>query len=211
VRVEAQTVHLFVFNGLADWEPSFAIAGINNPLFQRDPGRYRVSTVAPTTDPVTTMGGVRILPDLTLDQVSPAASALLILPGGESWEQGGNIEAIAKAAAFLTARIPVAAICAATLALARAGFLDNRLHTSNAPEYLRATGYRGASLYRVIPAIADGHLITASGMAPVDFAYQIFGLLQLYPDAALDAWYALFKTGDASKYYALAGKDGQPA
>jgi aryl carrier-like protein len=30
-------------------------------------------------------------------------------------------------------------------------------------------------------------------------------MLQLYQDPALDAWYALFKRGDASKYYALAG------
>jgi len=207
--MEAQTVHLFVFDGLADWEPAFAIAGINNPRLQREPGRYRVATVALTTEPVTTMGGVRIQPDRALDQVSAASGALLILPGGDSWEHGAHTEAIAKAAEFLAVGVPVAAICAATWALARAGFFDNRLHTSNSPEYLRASGYRGGSLYRKIPAIADGNLITASGAAPIDFAYQIFGLLQLYPDEALDAWYALFKHGDASKFAALAGAQAQ--
>ena len=75
------------------------------------------------------------------------------------------------------------------------------------PNTSKPTGYRGSSLYRNIPAIADGSLITASGVAPVDFAYQIFGTLQLYEDDALNAWYALFKHGDASKYYALAGAD----
>jgi putative intracellular protease/amidase len=203
--MEAETVYLFVFTSMADWEPSFAIAGINNPRFQREPGRYRVATVGLNTDIVTTMGGVRIQPDMTIDAIAPAGSAMLILPGGDAWEQGGNQEAIAKAAEFLAAAVPVAAICAATLALARASLLDNRIHTSNAPEYLKATGYRGRALYRNIPAIADGNLITASGVAPVDFAYQIFGMLQLYQDQALDAWYALFKHGDASKYYALPG------
>lgn len=29
-----QTVHLFVFDTLADWETGFAIAGINNPALQ---------------------------------------------------------------------------------------------------------------------------------------------------------------------------------
>ena len=203
--MEAETVHLFVFNSMADWEPSYAIAGINNPRFQRQPGRYRVATVGLTQDPVTTTGGVRIQPESALASISPDDSAMLILPGGEAWERGENAEAIAKAAEFLADEVPVAAICAATLALARAGFLDNRLHTSNAPEYLKASGYHGRSLYRDIPAIADDNLITASGIAPVDFAYQIFGRLQLYSDAALDAWYALFKRGDASKYYALAG------
>ena len=32
-----QLVHLFVFDSMADWEPAFAIAGINNPRFQRNP------------------------------------------------------------------------------------------------------------------------------------------------------------------------------
>jgi putative intracellular protease/amidase len=209
--MEAQTVHLFVFNGLADWEPAFAIAGINNPRFQQEPGRFRVATVGTTAEMITTMGGVRIQPDLALSELSPTASAILILPGGDIWELGENREAIEKAAEFLAIGIPVAAICAATLALARAGFLDNRLHTSNAPEYLKASRYRGSSLYRNIPAIADGNLITASGTAPVDFAYQIFGTLNLYTDAALNAWYSLFKSGDASKFYALAGAERAPA
>ena len=208
--MKAQPVHLFVFNGLADWEPSFAIAGINHPRLQREPGRFRVVTVGATTETVTTMGGVRIQPDLALDDLHPTASAMLIFPGGESWERDENRDAVAKAAEFLAMGIPVAAICAATLALARAGFLDNRLHTSNAPEYLKSTGYRGSSLYRNIAAIADGGLITASGVAPVEFAYQIFGTLQLYTDAALDAWYALFKHGDASKINALASPRVQP-
>jgi putative intracellular protease/amidase len=206
--MEPQTVHLFVFNGMADWEPSFAIAGINNPRFQREPGRFRVITVGIATDDVITMGGVRIQPDLALSDLTPAASAMLILPGGEGWERGENREAVEKASELLAIGVPVAAICAATLALARAGFLDNRLHTSNAPEFLKVAGYRGGSLYRNIPAIADGHLITASGTAPVDFAYQIFGTLQIYSDTALEAWYSLFKNGDPSKYYALAGAEG---
>ncbi len=207
--MEARTVHLFVFNGMADWEPAFAIAGINNPRFQREPGRYRVATVSGTSDSISTMGGVRIQPDLTLDHLQPASSVMLILPGGDAWERGEHPSAMHKAAELLAIGIPVAAICAATAALARAGFLDNRLHTSNSPEYLKATGYRGHALYRNIPAIADGHLITASGAAPVDFAYQVFGMLGLYNDAILDAWYALFRHGDSSKYAGLAGTAAQ--
>jgi putative intracellular protease/amidase len=209
--MEVQTVHLFVFNGMADWEPSFAIAGINHQRFQRDPGRFRVATVGTTSDSITTLGGLRVQPGLALTQLMPTASAMLILPGGDSWERGENQKAIEKVAEFLAIGIPVAAICAATLALARAGFLDNRLHTSNAPDYLKATGYRGRSLYRNIPAISDGNLITASGLAPVDFAYQIFGKLQLYSEPTLNAWYSMFRTGDASTAHALAAAEGQPA
>jgi putative intracellular protease/amidase len=199
--VTANVVHLFVFDSMADWEAAFAIAGINNPQFQLTPGRYRVTTVAASRETVTTVGGVRIQPDLVLDEVSPSASAMLILPGGQSWESGGNTGAVEKARQFAAAGVPVAAICAATLALARSGLLDDRAHTSNAREYLAASGYRGDGLYRDVPAIADRNLITASGLAAVDFAYQIFKVLELYNEPALEAWYALFKNGDASKYY----------
>jgi putative intracellular protease/amidase len=197
------TVHLFVFDTMADWEAAFAIACINNPQFQLAPGRYHVTTVGASKEMVTTIGGVRIQPEGLLADVSPNASAMLILPGGQSWESGSNTEAVKKAQDFVAAGVPVAAICAATLALARAGLLDDREHTSNAPEYLTASGYRGGGFYRHASAITDRNVITAAGIAPVDFAYQIFKTLNLYGDMALQAWYALFKNGDASKYHRL--------
>ena len=140
--MNGRLVHLFVFDTMADWEASFAIAAINNPQFQRLPGRYRVVTVGATLEPVTTMGGLRILPEVSLADVSPRNSAMLILPGGDQWETGGNADAVAKARAFCAGGVPVAAICAATLGLARAGMLDDFHHTSNSRAYLAASGYR---------------------------------------------------------------------
>ena len=198
------TVHLLVFDGMADWEPAFAIASIHNPQFQLRPGRFRIQTAARSLAPVKTMGGVRILPDVTIDEVSPAQSSLLILPGGQSWENGGNLEALERALAFVDAGVPVAAICAATLALARTGLLDDRLHTSNDAAYLASSGYRGARFYRNVPAITDSNVITASGLAPIEFAREISRLLELYAPATLEAWYSLYKHGDAKAFYDMA-------
>jgi putative intracellular protease/amidase len=198
------TVHLFVFDGMADWEAAIAIACIQNPQFQLRPGKHRVQTAARSLAPVKTMGGMRILPDLTIDEVCPAQSSMLILPGGQCWETGGNLEALERAHAFAEAGVPVAAICAATLALARIGLLDDRLHTSNEAAYLAASGYRGELYYRDVPAIADRNVITASGLAPVEFAYEIAQMLDLYSSSTLAAWYALYKHGDAAKFYDLA-------
>ncbi|MGH7579018.1 MAG: hypothetical protein ACREM9_02520 [Gemmatimonadales bacterium] len=41
------TVHLFVLDTLADWEPGFTVAGINNPDGQKAPGvtRYYAALV----------------------------------------------------------------------------------------------------------------------------------------------------------------------
>ena len=201
--MKQQTVHLFVFDTLADWEPGFAIAVLNKPAFQAQPGRYRVATVGVRKAPIVTIGGVTILPDLALDELTPEHSAMLILPGGDSWDQGANTEALDLAKRFLTAGVPVAAICGATSGLARAGILDNVQHTSNAREYLAATGYRGAALYQDQPAVTDGNVITANSTAPIEFAYQIFKKLDAHTTETLEAWYGLFKTGDAAYYGAL--------
>jgi len=199
-----RTVHLFVFDGMADWEAAFAIASIHSPRFQQQPGQYRVQTVGRSLAPVTTLGGVRILPDITIDELCPARSSLLILPGGELWESGGNLEALERASAFVDAGVPVAAICASTLALARIGLLDDRLHTSNDSAYLAASGYRGAGNYCDVPAVTDRGVITASGVAPLEFAVEIARLLDLYDTCTLEAWYALYKRGDAAKFHEMA-------
>lgn len=196
-----ETVHLFIFDTLADWEPGFAIAGINNPDGQKQPGRYQVRTVAPVREPIVTTGGIRILPDLSLGQLTPSDSAMLILPGGDSWDAGGNVDAVEKAREFLGAGIPVAAICGATAGLARGGILDTRKHTSNAAEYLAATGYNGGHLYQQADVVSDQDLITASAMKSLEFAREIFRRLDLYEPKLLEAWYGLFKTGDP-KFYA---------
>lgn len=204
--MEPETVHLFVLDTMADWEPGYAIAGINQPMYQTRPGRYTVRTVGLARGPVRTMGGVTLTPDLALDELTPQQSAMLILPGAATWEEGEHAAAAEKASEFLDAGVPVAAICGATAGLARRGVLDGRRHTSNAPEYLAAApGYAGQAHYIHEPSVRDGDLITASGTAPVHFARLIFERLNLYAPEVLDAWFTLYTTGDASAFYALQG------
>ncbi|NUT44646.1 MAG: glutamine amidotransferase [Thermoactinospora sp.] len=190
------TIYMGVYDGLSDWESGYVTAGL---------AEQRVVTAALTLDPVSTMGGLRILPDVLLSEVEPSGSAMLVLPGGEPWESGDSLAPFAaKAAAFLEAGVPVAAICGATLGLARAGLLDTRAHTSNAPFYLAmAEGYAGAERYVDSPAVTDGDLITAAAYAPVEFAREIFAKLEVYPPVVLDAWYRLFGKKDLSAWEVL--------
>jgi len=192
------TVHVVVFDGLSDWEIGHALSQLNAPMF--GPPRYVVRTVAASREPIVTAGGLRIVPDLSVDELRPADSALLILPGGGGWDSGGNSAAVRLASDFLAAGLPVAAICGATVGLARAGLLDTRRHTSNARAYLAATGYAGASLYQDEPVVQDQHLITASAMAHLEFARCILAQLQVYPPPLLEAWYGLFATQDPAYF-----------
>ncbi|MFZ6770754.1 type 1 glutamine amidotransferase family protein [Undibacterium sp. Di26W] len=197
------TVHLFVFDTMSDWEYGHLIAGLNNPQFQKTPGRFKVKTVSLNEKPIQTMGGLRVTPDLTLDKIKPGSSGMLVLPGGTAWDKKKNIEAAQLAADFLAKGTPVAAICGATAGLARTGLLDDVPHTSNSKEYIVATGYKGAAFFRNKPAVKSGNLITASAMSPLEFAREVFSALDAYSEATLAAWYSLYKTGNAKYFEAL--------
>ena len=75
------------------------------------------------------MGGLRVLPDLTLDKLKPTSSGMLVLPGGDAWDKKKNKATALMAAEFLAKEIPVAAICGATVGLARIGLLDDIPYT----------------------------------------------------------------------------------
>ena len=198
-----ETVHLAVYDTFADWETGFATAHLNKPAWHKTPGRFAVRTVGASTEPITTAGGMRIVPDGTLDELTPDGSAMLVLAGNDIWNTDAYAPFIAKTREFLDAGVPVAAICGATGGLALAGLLDDRPHTSNAKAFLESTGYRGAEHYRDEPAVTDGDLITASGTAPVDFARHIFARLDVYEPGVLESWYRLYGNNDPAGFYEL--------
>lgn len=100
--------------------------------------------------------------------------------------------------------MPVAATCAATVALARAGFLDRLRHSGDAREFLISTGYRGTAFYCGVPSISGNKAIAPSNVAPVDFARELFRMLNLYSTSPGEMRYAMFKHAEAAKSYVLA-------
>ncbi|UGT70453.1 glutamine amidotransferase [Nocardia gipuzkoensis] len=206
-----KTVHMAVYDTLADWEVGAATAHINKPSWHREPGTWQVRTVGLSAEPITTMGGMRIVPDVVLADLTPAGSAMLILPGAETWE-GPELDPFThKAREFVAAGVPVAAICGATFGLAKAGLLDTRKHTSNVAEFLLYSGYSGADHYVEAPAVTDGDVITASASAPFEFAREVLGRLGVYEPHVLDGWYRLFAHADPAGWAVLAEYDAQHA
>ena len=197
------TVHVAAYDTFVDWEIGYAIAHINKPLWHRQPGRFAVTTVGATRDPITTMGGMRIVPDTALDEVGPQDSAMLILAGSDIWSTDQFTPFADKARGFLDAGVPVAAICGATGGLALAGLLDDREHTSNAAEFLQGVGYAGGHLYRDEPAVTDRDLITASANAPVEFARAILERLEVFEPNVLASWFKLYGQRDPAGFYEL--------
>jgi putative intracellular protease/amidase len=88
----------------------------------------------------------------------------------------------------------VGAICAGAVALARAGVLEGRAHTSNDRAWLHghAPGYAGAERYVDSPrAVVDGRVVTAPGSAPGTFAAGVARLLAPDHGEEIEAFEAL--------------------
>ncbi|MEU7142256.1 type 1 glutamine amidotransferase family protein [Nocardia sp. NPDC046473] len=204
-----KTVHVAVYDTFADWEIGALTAHLNRTTWQREPGTWQTKTVGLTTDPITTLGGMRIVPELALADLTPAESSMLILAGADAWEGEELMPFADKAREFLDAGVPVAAICGATLGLARAGLLDTRRHTSNVREFLLYSGYAGADNYVEEAAVTDGDLITAGGTSPFEFAREALGRLGVYERHVLDGWYRLYGHSDPAGWAVLAEYEAQ--
>ena len=189
----ARRVGLFVFDDFADWEPAFALTGL------RRWGKRGVTVIGETPEPVTSMGGLRVTPDQGLTEVDPAGLELLLIPGGDRWETTDPPERLAALLATLEQRqIPIAAICGATVALARLGFFRERRHTSNGPDYLarHAAGYRTPSLYVDTLAVRDRRVISASGLGAIELAREIFAELEILKPSDLALYQRLYRGGE---------------
>jgi putative intracellular protease/amidase len=196
-----RTAHVALFDDLNDSEVGHLLVELHTGRFTGE--RFDVVTVAEGLEPITTMGGVRMVPDALLAGLDPGDSDLLVLPGGDMWDAGGGDAFAAVAERFLDAGVAVAAICGATAGLARAGLLDERDHTSAAAGYLAATRYAGGDRYIDQRAVVDGELITAGPQSPVQFARATLGRLGLADADTLDAYERLFDRGDASAFPVL--------
>jgi putative intracellular protease/amidase len=188
----SRAVHVLVFDGFADWEPAYALAEL------RRSGNRTVVAIGFNEKPVTSMGGLRVAPERAIADVRAADVELLILPGGDMWEgQYPRVAVEELLTSLISAAVPVAAICGATLAVAHAGLLNDRRHTSNMSSYLseHVPEYSGSARYDAALAVNDRGVITASGLGPVDFAREIFKELGVFSDSDEQLWFDMFKSG----------------
>jgi putative intracellular protease/amidase len=189
----SRSIHVLVFEGFADWEPAHALAEL------RRSGNRSIRTIGFRDAPVHSMGGVRVLPHSTLNDVQPADIELLLLPGGDLWSTGQyprpELEGLLHH--LVSTDTPIAAICGATIALARTGILNTRQHTSTMRSDLSAAGpaYTGSAFYRDALVVRDGRVITASGLGAVDFARAILRELGVFDAENEQLWFDMYKHG----------------
>lgn len=198
--------YLVVVDTLADWEIGYLCAELHSRRLFADPAAdFALRKVGVTGATVTSMGGTVHVPDLALADLALAPGDVLVLPGSERWDRPELRPVLELARDALDAGHYVAAICGAVEGLARVGALDRRRHTGNDPGSLKAAcpDYRGERLYRHEPAVRGGNLLTASGLAPLEFTAEVLKMLKVWRPETIRAWYQLHKTRKERWYHAL--------
>jgi putative intracellular protease/amidase len=183
--------YLLVFDGLADWEPAHAFCLIKKS------GKYEVLTAGFSRQAVISMAGLKITPDVTIDEVDAVNTGFFMLPGGDMWEKKSDEATEALLHRLHQENVLIGAICAATLEIARAGLTRATRHTSNAKSYLKSMvpNYHDDAFYVDELAVTDKNIITASGLGSIEFAHAAIRSLKLYNETDADTWYGMFKRG----------------
>lgn len=193
-------VHVFLHEGYADWELGHLLYELrshsNVPEVVKRPREVR--TFGMTAAPLRSCGGLLVTPDTSIETISADGTEALVLPGGLFWRDAelpalDRLVRDVRAAGGL-----VAGICAASGYLAQLGLLDDVAHTSNSLAFLRerAPGYVGAERYLDDDAVADGGIVTASGLCAVDFTAAVLRELDVYDPEVLEVWWRAFKLGE---------------
>lgn len=185
-----QKVYVMVFKEFSDWEAPYALWAI------AESDRFNIETVGFSKEPVKSKCGMRALPDVAIEEVTPEDAALFIVPGGDMWEQSfpATIDLFQK---LNEEDVPVAAICGATLEVIRAGLAREKQHTSNDLNYVKTfvPDYGDENFYVKEPAVTGGNLITANGLSPIEFGREVIKLLKIYNDQDAEKWFEACKTG----------------
>lgn len=179
--------------GFADWETALLNAGA------RDYYRLETRFATPGGEPVTSAGGLKVIPHLAIEEIKVDGVDAILVNGGNVWStpDAPDISEVLRSAH--AGGKTVGGICDGVMALARAGLLDNVRHTANGPESLPSTGYRGAAHYVGSPrAVLDRRIVTAPGTAPVSFMGAVFESLGL-------------RTGDLDFYLGLYAAEHEAA
>ena len=205
-------VYVYLIDSFADWEIGFLTAELKSRrYFKKNVPEVNVITVGNSSNQVTSMGGMKVQCDITIEELkvrmnnADSKNDMLVLPGSNAWLEQNKEVILGLASQWFCSGRNLTAICGATIALACIGLLDNIKHTSNNKGFLMqiCPSYKGEALYQNEPSVSEQNLITASGIAPLDFAFKVIEKLDVFADDTIMAWYNLYKTQDSNFFYDL--------
>ena len=164
--------------------------------------KYVNKVVAPTLEPVKSIGGFRTLPDYSFETM-PGDYAALVLIGGFGWSTPVADQVVPIVKQAIEKDKIVGAICNGASFMAKHGFLNSVKHTGNGLEQLKLWGgrnYTNPDGYVHTQAVADNKIVTANGSATLEFAKELLLLLENDTTERIGMYYQFNKLGFCSPF-----------
>ncbi len=165
--------------------------------------KYINKIVAPTFEPIKSIGGFTTLPDYSFETM-PGDYAALVLIGGFGWSTPVAEQIVPIIRQAIEKGKIIGAICNGASFMAKHGFLNSVKHTGNGPEQLKLWGgdnYTNPDGYIHAQAIKDKNIVTANGSAALEFAKELLLLLENDSPERVEMYYQFNKQGLCSLLY----------
>jgi len=152
----------------------FSVTRLDEAARREEPSPFEVLLVAETAEPVTATGGLRVIPDVTLDACPPLD--VLVVPGG--WGTRSEIKN-ERLLAWIGARgktvETLTSVCTGSMLLGQAGLLDGRHATTHwrALPWMRES-FPAVTVEEKLHVVEDGNVLTSAGIsAGIDMALRV--------------------------------------
>ena len=167
----------FIYEGFADFETSLTCTGLGG---LED---YEMVYIAYEKSPVVSSGGLAIIPDKLVSEISDTDDVEgLLIPGGSERILKPELDQLIKQ--LNEEKKLIAAICAGPEFLAKAGILTGIQYTASQPpqayEEKNEVDPFPRETYLETRVVQDGNIITTQGYAFVDFALKIWDWYNAY-------------------------------
>ncbi len=165
--------------------------------------KYRNKVVAPTLEPVRSIGGFFTLPDYSFDTLPDDYTALVLI-GGFGWSTPVAEQVVPIVRQAIEKGRIVGAICNGASFMAKHGFLNTVRHTGNGLEQLKLWGgenYTNSTGYIHVQAVCDNKIVTANGSATLEFAKELLLLLENDTPERIEMYYQFNKQGFCNLFF----------
>ena len=190
-------VLLVLLDEYSDWEGAFLSTALHNGVVPGGEVKYKVHVVAPTLNVVRSIGGFWTSPDYSFENM-PKEYEALILIGGNRWDSPEAELVVPLVQKALDSGKLVGAICGGASFLCAHGFLNHVKHTGNGLEELQQWGgerYTNEAGYVNAQAVSDGNVVTANGLAYLEFTREVLLRLEAGTVESIEMWYDFYKNG----------------
>lgn len=159
--------------------------------------KYVNKVVAPSLDPVKSIGGFLTVPDYSFETMPDDYAALVII-GGFGWATPLAEQVVPIVRSAIEKGKIVGAICNGASFMAKCGCLNSVRHTGNGLEQLKLWGgenYTNPDGYIHAQAVSDNNIVTANGSATLEFAKELLLLLENDTPERIEMYYQFNRQG----------------